>query len=397
MLNKSGQRELAYIAKIAWIKPIAGADNIELVGVLGWQCIAKKTEFQVGDLCVYFEIDSKVDETNPAFEFLASKHYKVKTMKLGKFGVISQGLAMPLSALGMDPANYKEGDFVTKELNVTYSVAEDNFRKSNGEDKYKKMASRHPKLFQNPIIKKIYKTTWGKKLLFVFFGKAVKRTTWPQWVQKTDEERVENLPFVFQDKSSWIATEKLDGTSTTFTIKRGYWGKKNEFYTCSRNVVFDKPDKKCYYDQTAGNVYLEMGVKYNMEEILSKLLEAYPDAEWVTVQGETYGNRVQKRDYGMKDHDFAAFNLVIDGVGRINTLQMEKVLTKFGVPCVPILNDNYVLPDTLEELRAYVDSEKSKIDGGMREGIVFRNVDQTRSGITSFKCVSPSFLLKYHQ
>ena len=78
------KRALAHIEKIAWIKPIEGADNIELVGVLGWKCIAKKGEFKEGDPCVYIEIDSKVPEID-AFEFLRSKGFKIKTMKLNKF------------------------------------------------------------------------------------------------------------------------------------------------------------------------------------------------------------------------------------------------------------------------------------------------------------------------
>ena len=48
--------------------------------------------------------------------------------------------------------------------------------------------------------------------------------------------------------------------------------------------------------------------------------------------------------------------------------------------------------NTIEELREYVDHETSKIDGNMREGLVFRSFD----GARSFKCVSPEFLLKYH-
>ena len=58
--DRGSQRALAHIEQIAWIKPIEGADNIELIGVLGWVCIAKKGEFQVGDTCIYFEIDSKL-------------------------------------------------------------------------------------------------------------------------------------------------------------------------------------------------------------------------------------------------------------------------------------------------------------------------------------------------
>lgn len=87
-------RALAHIEKIEWVRPIEGADNIELIGVLGWICIAKKEEFKPGDLAVYIEIDSKCPESDERFAFLAAKNYKVKTMKLGKFKVISQGLTI---------------------------------------------------------------------------------------------------------------------------------------------------------------------------------------------------------------------------------------------------------------------------------------------------------------
>ena len=39
------ERKLAHIEKIEWIKPIEGADNIELIGILGWVCISKIGEF----------------------------------------------------------------------------------------------------------------------------------------------------------------------------------------------------------------------------------------------------------------------------------------------------------------------------------------------------------------
>ena len=75
----NGKRSLAYIQTVHDIQPIAGADNIELIHVNAWTLIAKKGEFQDGDKCVFFEIDSKLPADNPAFEFLAAKHYKVKT------------------------------------------------------------------------------------------------------------------------------------------------------------------------------------------------------------------------------------------------------------------------------------------------------------------------------
>lgn len=71
------ERALAHVEKIEWIRPIEGADNIELIGVLGWVCIAKKGEFNVGDMAVYIEIDSKCPETDERFAF-----YQIRNSKL---------------------------------------------------------------------------------------------------------------------------------------------------------------------------------------------------------------------------------------------------------------------------------------------------------------------------
>ena len=118
MENK--ERALAHVEKIEWIRPIEGADNIELIGVLGWVCIAKKGEFNVGDRAVYIEIDSKCPETDERFAFLVNKKFKVKTMQLGKFKVISQGLALPLS-LFPELQDKNIGDDVTEALKITYA------------------------------------------------------------------------------------------------------------------------------------------------------------------------------------------------------------------------------------------------------------------------------------
>ena len=390
------KRALAYTARITDITPIEGADNIELVHVLGWTCVAKIGEFSRGDLCVYFEIDSKLPIADWS-AFMEKRNYKVKTMKLGKFKVISQGLALPISAfVGIEIPNEEKID-VTELLGVTYSVEEDNKRKANSTDKYKAMAARHSKLFKNKFIKSIMKTEIGRKILFFFFGKKKdKKAAFPEWVKKTDEERVENMPWVLKTPEKWIATEKIDGTSTTFTMKRI---KKNkyDYRVCSRNVVFDKPDKPCYYDS---NVYLEMAKKYDVEAVLKKMLESNPNLEYITIQGETFGGNIQKRDYSMKDHDFRAFNLIYGynhkgykEVKRLNTVEMTRILSEYGIPSVPIIDESYKLPETIEELRDFVNSAPSAIDGKIKEGIVFRSLD----GEKSFKCVSPEFLLKYHQ
>lgn len=195
--------------------------------------------------------------------------------------------------------------------------------------------------------------------------------------------------WALQDKTPLIATEKIDGSSSTFYLTR-----KGEYKVCSRNVVFDTPKKTCYYDTEdgPGNIYLEMDQKYKMRERLKKILDMFPEAKWVGLQAEIFGDRVQKRNYGRKDRDLRAFSLYLSHRGRIGTVEMKEILDQVEIPTVPILDTAYVLPDTIEELIQYVQSQKSIEDGGLREGIVFRAQD----GGLSFKCVDPEFLLKYH-
>lgn len=401
MLNENGVRELAYIVKIDAISPIAGADRVELAHVGGWRIMVKKDQFKAGDFAIYFEIDSKVPEVEP-FMFLESKHFKVKTQKYFKGTVISQGLLMAIEdftsledapvwsidiADRIAAGNDVEHEGLTEIIGVTYAVEEDNKRKAASVDKYKKMAQRHPNIFKKSWAKWFMKREWGRKLMFFFFGKKKdKKSGWPTWVSKTDEERVQNMTWILEDKSEWIATEKIDGTSTTATYRKT--GKrKHEFYICSRNVVFDKPDKGCFYDT---NVYTEMAEKYHFEDVLASLVEKY-NLEWATLQGETYGAGIQKREYGLEGHDFVGFNLIFSDRGRLNSIEAKEILAEFDIPWVPIVDEHFVLPDTVEELLV-IATDKSAIDGGMREGLVFRSQD----GVRSFKAVSNEFLLKYH-
>lgn len=405
MLNKKGSRELAYVVNIDEIRPIEGADRVELAIVGGWQVMVRKGQFKAGDPAIYFEIDSKVPET-PTFEFLAPKHYKVKTQKYFKGKVLSQGLLMSatdfdwhinsdnniVSNEGIIFHVNDESRFLTEKLGVKYAVDEDNIRKANSVDKYKKMAARHPSLFKKAPFRWLMRRAWGRKLLFVFFGKKRDKRGWPSWVVKTDEERCQNLTsLLFGDgawhNEVWIATEKIDGTSTTFTLKRGRFG-KNEFYVCSRNVCFDKKDKQCFYET---NVYTEMAEKYDIQNVLTDLLKTHPEAEWVTIQGETYGKNIQTRDYSIDGHDFVAFNLIMSNIGRWNTLDMKRTLECYNIPSVPIVEEEYTLPEDIDTLLAYAEGT-SKLDKLPREGIVFRSIDGTKS----FKAVSNSFLMKYH-
>ena len=407
MLNSKNERELAYLITVDAIEPIPGKDRVECAVVGGWRTMVKKDQFKPGDIGIYIEIDSKTPEVAP-FEFLEKYHYKVKTQKFKTF--YSQGLLMAPEDFGWNVAGEMVKDnegkihnvnddsrFLTSQLGITYATADDNKRKAPSADKYKKMAQRHPELFKKKWARWMMKRTWGKKVMFFFFGKKKDKRTWPAWVKKTDEERIQCMPWVFEaadwHDARWIATEKIDGTSTTFTMKR-LGKKKFDFYVCSRNVCFDTPEKedKCFYES---NVYLEMAQKYDVMHVLTEMITENEDFDFVTLQGETYGEGIQKRDYSLKGHDFMAFNLIYgqkDGTAkRLNPIEMTEKLSEYRIPCVPIVNADFKMPATCDELLA-IATDKSMVDGKEREGLVFRDVNGERS----FKAVSNEFLAKYH-
>ena len=99
-------RKLATIQKILKVEPIAGADAIEMIQVLGWELVAQKNVYKVGDYCVYCEVDSFLP-IKPEFEFLrkscfkrmsdGSEGFRIRTIRLR--GQISSGIAFPLSIL----------------------------------------------------------------------------------------------------------------------------------------------------------------------------------------------------------------------------------------------------------------------------------------------------------
>ena len=398
MLNSKGERELAYVARVTEIVPIEGADRVEVAKIQGWTCMVAKGAFQVGDLGVFFEADSKVPEKEP-FLFMEKRHYKVKVQKFFKGTVISDGLLMSFADFGWKDGKYAEGDFLTKELGITYAEAEDNKRKANSTDKYKKMAQRHPKLFQNPIIKKIYKTNFGKKVLFLFFGKKKdKKGGWPvgrfPGVSKTDQERCENMTWVLSDKTPFIVTQKCDGTSGTFILERK--GKKKfEFYVCSRNVRMESPTQECFYGNN--NYYWDAAIKYDIENKMKQYLLTHPNITFVCWQGEICGPGIQKNPQSLSELHLFCFHWTDSLNGRIDIREAKKYWDAFNMETVPIVSEEYIMPDDFEDFKKTADGyyDPSVCEGNTecpREGFVYY---KTTEPTFSFKNVSREYLLKH--
>lgn len=385
------KRALAYVVTIDEIRPIEGYDRVEYARTNGWWVIINKADnLSVGDKCVYFEVDSKVNPLDARFAFLEKRDYRIKTIKMCK--VYSQGLLIPLS-------NFPElGDLdvntdVTDALKVIYYVPADNERKANAPDpmaKYKSMAARHAKLARKKWFRWLMKREWGRRLLFIFFGK--KKDTpkgWPThfpFIHKTDEERCENLPQMLGYDKPLIVTEKLDGTSTTFILERK--GKKKfEFYVLSRNVRQKDEKQSCYHDH---NIYWDMAFKYDVENKLREYLDAHPDLTYVCVQGESVGS-VQGNPLKLAEDDFYAFNFIDSKSGRWASDNAATEVAKMGIKWVPILDTHFMMPNDMEEFKQMATAKSVVNPAAMREGIVLRDPATD----FSFKNVSREYLLKH--
>lgn len=380
------RRALAYVVTIDEIKPIEGYDRVEYARTNGWWVIIGKNDnLQVGDKCVYFEVDSKVNANDERFAFLEKRNYKIKTQKMCK--VISQGLLMPLS-LFPELGDAEINTDVTDILKITYAVEEDNARKKTDPDaKYKAMASRKPNIFKKPWARWMMKRKWGRKVMFFFFGKKKDNPRgFPTFISKTDEERVENQPWRIGDGKTYLCTEKLDGTSCTYALERK--GKKKfEFYVCSRNVRQADEKQECYHDH---NIYWDLAFKYNIEAVLRDILNLRPDLKWVCIQGEGVGS-VQGNPLKLTEDDLYVFNFKDSAVGRWGSNEARVLLDKYNIKWVPILGE-VQMPNTMEELKQLATGKSVVNPDVMREGLVYRSLDDS----DSFKNVSREYLLKHN-
>jgi hypothetical protein len=352
-------RKLATIREVTETLPIEGRDRIELAIFDGWQIIVKKDEFKPGDKAVFIEIDSVLPE-KPEFEFLRNKNFRIKTMKMS--GVLSQGICFPLDIL--PKREYEIGEDVTdiigiKQYEATRDLDPVEVKSSNSLKRY---------LFRFKIIRTLFGKTKRQKQGF------------PDFIVKTDESRVQNLPNILKDKSiKYEVTEKLDGSSMTTFMKKGIF--KAEFGVCSRNI-------RLSLSHIQDNEYIKAVKKYNIKNVLTAIMKEYK-ANLVVLQGEILSPKIQGNKYKVSEVDFYGFNLIIDGV-KIKGEKAKEIVSRHGVKWVPILDTSYVLPDTVSEILQHA-TAKSEIGETIREGCVYRNYEKN----ISFKAVSPDFLIKY--
>lgn len=331
-------RKLARIEEITNIQPIEGADAIELATVKGWNVVTKKGEFKTGDKCVYFEIDSFLP-VRPEFEFLRRTSYKklsdgtegfrLKTIRFK--GQISQGLALPVSILGEKQGKFQPGDDVTEIIGVI---------------KYEPPA---PASLCGEI-----------------------KGPHPVFFPKTDEERIQNLVEYYPDwrDLDFYVTEKLDGTSITAYLNN------KDFGICTRNNEIKEDEKITYW---------KIAKELNLKDKLSSL--PFNSA----IQGELIGEGIQTNFYKLRGQAVRIFDIFNIDEGRYLTYdEFMTTVKSLGLETVPLTNECFKLPHTMEELISSADGKSTINPNANREGIVLRTKKDKR---ISFKVISNQFLL----
>jgi tRNA-binding EMAP/Myf-like protein len=358
---------LVSVQKIIDIQPIPNADKIEVATCLGWKCVVKKDEkLKVGDLVVYFEVDSICPQT-PTFEFLRDVKFRIKTRKFRK--QVSQGLILPLSIL--PKGDYKEGDDVTKILGVKqYNPQEE------AEEKLMELQSN---IYKNRIDKFFKRFPWYRRLVF-----KKDKMPFPQFMRKTDEDRIQLRPHICENNiDRFFVTEKLDGQNGNFFLIRNknkwqFW-KPYIFGVCSRNYQLCKPDNSSYWTIA------------KQENIEKKLKECIGEHEYIVLQGEIIGNKIQGNKYNVDGYNFYVFNIFVDNY-QFNQLGVIGLCAKMLLLPVPSIDTMFKLKPNIDEMVEYAKG-KSQIADIQREGIVVRNYENN----ISFKVINPDFLLKYDE
>lgn len=345
-------RKLATIQRILSLNPIPDADVIEVAQILGWKVVVKKGEFNVGDLVVYCEIDSLMPE-RPEFEFLRNSKFRVRTIKLR--GQISQGICFPLDTLSINTQWHIE------ELEKTrlISALRDQSDSPIGFDVSEELGLEK---YEEPIPAELAGNAKG---------------SFPTFMIITDEDRIQILPHIPLEYGgqSFVATEKLDGGSGSF-----YW-KNGEFGVCGRNWE--------YYESPT-NSFWKFARHNFLEEKLGEL------GRNLGLQGEIIGEGIQKNKYKLRGQTVRFFRMFdIDKYEFIPYEEMiDIIVNQFKLETVPILDWNYILPSTVDEILDYAQGKSVLNPQTEREGVVFVKHELKNQGRLSFKAISNKFLIK---
>jgi len=329
------ERKLASIQRIESLAPIEGADLIVKARVMGWDVVVKRSEFQPGDRCVFFEIDALLPEGQPWAEFMRPRGFRVKTAKLR--GVLSQGLALPLDILPESRRDLPVGAEVSTDLGVV---------------KYE------------PVVPA------GGEMAGAF----------PGAVPKTDEIRLQSALPVLQEIAgkNFYITVKCDGTSATYFKDNG------QLIACSRNWAM----------RPGPNAYWQLAQRHLLEDKLPEGLAIQGEICGPGIQKNRLGLKQPElllfSAYDVRQGRFLGWPELVSLAQNlgVQTVPLERTVEGPAAETFDHSLENY-----LELAKGTYAGTKNR-----REGIVVRPLTEqtspTLGGRLSFKVINNDFLLK---
>jgi len=361
---------VCYMATINEIKPIVGADNIELAVVGGWNCITQKGVQKVGDVVIIATTDAVIPEAlsdEIGVTNYLRKGGRVRTVKLR--GTYSECLIIPDKHLHgrttMGDWDLKDGSDCMHIFNI--------FK------------------YEPPV-----------KMVQLSNGKKIRYQINPNFHVYYKFPNLKNVPDMFTEEDEVEITRKIHGTNARYGIVKknrlSFWdGVKHffgfgskwdwyEFVVGSHNVEKGS-DSNGFYDT---NVWYDIEKKYDIKAKLWDYVKRNPEiGDGITLYGEIYGAGIQKGyEYGLKEIEFVGFDIKQDGE-YLNTFNSKEVIKNgLGLPYVEVLyfgnwsqevQDKYVFNNFIPNTKV------------PEEGIVIKDYTGAREKVA--KVINPDYLI----
>lgn len=355
---------VCYVGIIGEVKPIEGADNIELALVGGWQAIAKKGEYQVGDMVVVATTDAvipqKLSDDLSVTSYLR-KGQRVRTIKLRK--VYSECLIIPI---GFVPEKYRYDGSDCMELLEVFK-------------------------YEPPV-----------KMIQLSGGRKIKYSQNPNFHIYYKFPNLKNVPEMFNEDDIVTVTRKLHGTNARFGIVKKkklsifdrvkkLFGNKwvNYEYVLGSHNVEKGSESQGFYST---DVWKTISDNYKIKDRLWDYVKKYgsPDylGDGLIIYGEIYGHGIQKNyDYGLTDVKFAGFDVELNGDYQ-PYYDEKNVFESLGLPRVEVL---YLGTWSKEKQDKYVLNNNIEGTNVPHEGVVVKSVTGDRDKVG--KVINPDYTI----
>lgn len=350
-------RKFATIRQISEIRAIPNAERVELACVDGWRAVIPKNTFTVNEQVLFIETDAALLCVNDQrFNFLRKsclKQWKgngvlfgeclrVRTIKLA--GQISQGLVLKL-------ADFPEAA-CSDDIDAALCI-------KHFDELAEEMSAKTGKIKQ-----------------------ADAAGSFPSFVPKTDEERIQNIPEILTTHSDSLfeVTLKLDGSSMSVGYSPSNYP-DDPFFVCSRNLRLKRGD----------NTFHKVAAYYDIESKLKQYCDV--SGEELCLQGELIGPGINGNRGKQGEHSFNVFRVwSISDKKWLETDDWRWPCEKeFSIPTVPRIDCAYRPLNRYTTIDALVEFAKTAKFGELTgEGYVFKSYD----GDIHFKVINPLYLLE---